>query len=459
MNTKQIYQQARKSRDPRFDGQFYVAVKSTGIFCRPICPAPSPKEQNVEYYELAPLAMQAGFRPCLRCRPDSAPGSFAWKGTTTTLERGIKLLRAHPELNVEDICEKLGVSDRYLRDLFQKKLGISPKKFRLFDQLLMAKNLLHNSTLSIDDIAIASGFTSARRLQANLQSNLQLTPTQIRKSAASKITSPHGSEQGMKSASLHIQLAYRAPYNWPHLRDFLKLRAIAEIETVTENSYSKGFTYGNALGHFTATLNATKNCFDVSLSINDLSCFQAVVMQIRRLLDLDCDPHIIHTSLQATGLPHDIIVPGIRIPGVWSAFEAACRAILGQQISVKAAVNLVSQLAHELGGSYQQQRLFPSPEAIAESDLSFLKIPDKRRQCLRDLAKFQVQNGLLSDWQSIKGIGPWTVAYANMRGLSNPDIWLDSDLVIKKQIQQHLLNPDAAAPWRSYLTFQLWSMA
>ncbi|MEP4890953.1 MAG: AlkA N-terminal domain-containing protein [Aliiglaciecola sp.] len=455
MNTLQIYQQARKSRDPRFDGQFYVAVKSTGIFCRPICPAPTPKEENVEYYQLAPLAMQAGFRPCLRCRPDSAPGSYAWKGTTTTLERGVKLLRAHPELTVTDICKKLGVSDRYLRELFQQKLGISPKKFRLFDQLLIAKNLLHNSHLSIEDVAIASGFSSARRLQANLHSNLQLTPSQIRKNGPNKPLSVNQED----SASLQIQLAYRAPYNWAHFIDFLTLRAIADIETVTENSYGRSFVYGNAKGYFVASLNPTKHCFDIELSINDLSYFQGVVLQIRRLLDLDCDPQVIDACLQATGLPQDVIASGIRIPGVWSVFEASCRAVLGQQISVKAAVNLVSQLAQELGGRYQQQRLFPTPEAVAESDLSFLKIPEKRRQCLRDLAQFYCQNGVFDEMQSIKGIGPWTVAYAAMRGQSNPDIWLDSDLIIKKQIQNHLLVPDEAAPWRSYLTFQLWNMA
>ncbi|MDO6695246.1 AlkA N-terminal domain-containing protein [Aliiglaciecola sp. 3_MG-2023] len=455
MDTIQIYQQARKSRDPRFDGQFYVAVKSTGIFCRPICPAPSPKEENVEYYQLAPLAMQAGFRPCLRCRPDSAPGSCAWKGTTTTLERGIKLLRAHPELTVLDICGKLGVSDRYLRELFQQKLGISPKKFRLFDQLLIAKNLLHNSELSIEDVAIASGFSSARRLQAHMHATLQLTPTQIRKNGRTKPFSLNKSE----AASLHIQLAYRAPYNWTHLRDFLKLRAIAGIETVTENSYTRSLTYGTATGVFTATHNSNRHCFDIELSISDLSCFQGVVLQIRRLLDLDCDPQVIYSRLLATGLPQNVIASGIRIPGVWSVFEASCRAVLGQQISVKAAVNLVSQLAQELGGTYNQLRLFPTPEAIAESDLSFLKMPDKRRQCLRDLATFYSQKGEWQDMQSIKGIGPWTVAYAEMRGLSNPDIWLDSDLIIKKQIQQHSLTPQDAAPWRSYLTFQLWNMA
>ncbi|GAC16519.1 DNA-3-methyladenine glycosylase 2 family protein [Aliiglaciecola lipolytica] len=458
MNINQIYQQARKARDSRFDGMFFVAVKSTGIFCRPICPAPSPKEENVEYYQLAPLAMQAGFRPCLRCRPDSAPGSFAWKGTTTTLDRGINLLRAHPELNVEQICEKLGVSDRYLRELFTQNLGIAPKKFRLYDQLLVAKNLLHNSRLSIEDIAQASGFSSARRLQENLRTNLQLTPSQIRKNDVSKVPELAFAE----ATSLRIQLSYREPYNWPHLRDFLRLRAIPDIESVTEFSYSKGFTYADAKGHFCATINPAKSCFDVSLQINNLNHFQGVVYQIRRLLDLDCDPQTINARLSATGLPVDTICAGIRIPGVWSAFEAACRAILGQQISVKAAVNLVSQLAHELGEVHQEYLLFPTPEAIADSDLSFLRIPEKRRQCLQDLAKFQVHNSELTDlnkWLSIKGIGPWTVAYATMRGQSHPDIWLDTDLIIKKQIQQHELQPNEAAPWRSYLTFQLWSMA
>ncbi len=457
------YEQARKAKDARFDGRFFVAVKSTGIFCRPICPAPSPKEINVEYYPLAQLAMQAGYRPCLRCRPDSAPCSFAWKGVDTTVERAVKLIEAHPNLNLIEICEKLGVTDRYLRVLFSQKLGIAPKKYRLYGQLLFAKQLLHQTSLSVEEVAQASGFSSARRLQSNLKTALKLTPSQIRQGSVNKDDESTSSvEKKAADASLHLQISYRIPYDWPHLRDFLAARAIEGVESVTSESYSKVFRLGQCKGSFTATHNQHKNRFDVDLKIDDLSAIQNVVAEIRRILDCNTDPIIIDRSLKSTGVPVEKIRQGLRIPGVWDPFEAGCRAILGQQISVKAAINLVTLLCQELGEKWQDRIIFPTAEAIAASSLSFLKMPDKRRDCLRNFAEFNVRHpnpSQLEDWLSIKGIGPWTVAYAKMRGKSNPDIWLDSDLIIKKQIQRYSLDPSAAAAWRSYLTFQLWSMA
>lgn len=457
------YEQARRTRDARFDGHFFVAVKSTGIFCRPICPAPSPKEKNVEYFSLAQLAMQAGYRPCLRCRPDAAPCSFAWKGVDTTVGRAVNLIKSHPELTIQQICEKLGVTDRYLRALFSQKLGIAPKKYRLYGQLLFAKQLLHQTSLNIEEVAQASGFASARRLQSNLKSSLKLTPSHIRRESVER-----GKLQS--SSSLTLQLSYRLPYNWPHLRDFLRIRAIQGIETVAEQSYARFFRLGDAKGYFNAKHNPLKRRFDVELEIDDIRSIQTVVFEIKRVLDCDADPVSIEQALINTGVPKESLVSGIRIPGVWDAFEAGCRAILGQQISVKAAINLTTQLCQELGepldgqidGSVQDRILFPTAKAVAESPLAFLKIPQKRRDCLRAFAQFNVLNpnaSQLDDWLSIKGIGPWTVAYAKMRGQSNPDIWLNTDLIIKKQIQQFSLNPAAAAAWRSYLTFQLWSMA
>lgn len=176
----QQYQQARLSRDARFDGQFFVAVKSTGIFCRPVCPAPSPKEENVVYYQLAAQAMQAGFRPCIRCRPDSAPHSWAWKGVDTTIERALSLLQQQPELTLTALSDKLGITDRYLRKLFQQKLGVSPKQYSLYQQMLFAKTLLQQSELNVEDIAVACGFQSSRSLQYNLHKHLRLTPSQLR---------------------------------------------------------------------------------------------------------------------------------------------------------------------------------------------------------------------------------------------------------------------------------------
>lgn len=450
MDNNQSFHQARVSRDARFDGQFFVAVKSTGIFCRPVCPAPSPKEQNVEYFSIAQLAMQAGYRPCLRCRPDSAPNSYAWKGIDSTVERAIRLLKEFPDLSLTEISVKLGISDRYLRTLFERKLGISPKKFQLFEQLLFAKQLLHQSSLSVEQVAQACGFSSSRRLQENLKINLSLTPTQIR----------GGSE--IKTGALTLKLSFCPPYNWQHIRDFLATRAIDGMETVTTTCYARTIRHNQCEGRFIATIDEQKHCFNVELQLDDLSQIKNVVAQIRRLLDLDAVPNVINTALLKTGLPQQVLIKGIRIPGIWETFEAGCRAILGQQISVKAAITMVTTLVNTLGTKRQSFFYFPTPQQVCSSDLEFLKMPQSRRATLLAFAHYCQHNPAdtqLENWLSIKGVGPWTVAYAKMRGQSNPDIWLNTDLIIKKQLSSKQLDAQQAEPWRSYLTLQLWSMA
>lgn len=457
MNTERlIYQTARIARDSRFDGQFFVAVKSTGIFCRPICPAPSPKEHNVEYFQLAQSAIEAGYRPCLRCRPDSAPGSCAWRGVDTTVDRAVHLLKTCADIRLQDIAEKLGVSDRYLRELFQQRLGISPKRFRLYDQLLFAKHMLHQTSLSVEDVAQASGFSSARRLQENLKSTLKLTPSQIRKQSRTQEHIAVTSEP-----IIRLQLAFRPPYNWPQVRDFLAIRAIEGIEWVDPESYARTFTINQSHGWFKARYCHQQHRFDVELRMQEMGVLHNVVNEIRRILDLDADPMAIEAGLLATGLDAQSLQVGVRIPGIWNVFEAGCRAILGQQISVSAAVKLVGKLAHELGHDSTNGILFPTAEAVSESDLSFLGMPQSRRDTLQRFAQYcqaHPQQINLAQWLGIKGIGPWTVAYAQMRDQSQPDVWLNTDLIIKQQIQRHTLNADAAAPWRSYLTFQLWSL-
>ncbi|WP_416306728.1 DNA-3-methyladenine glycosylase 2 family protein [Neptunicella sp. SCSIO 80796] len=441
------FQQARLARDARFDGQFFVAVKSTGIFCRPICPANPPKEQNVEYYPLAELAMQAGYRPCLRCRPDSAPYSCAWKGVDTTVERALTLLAEFPELSLEQISSKLGISDRYLRKLFKQKVGIGAKQYQLCQQMLFAKKLLHETSLNIEQVAAASGFQSSRRLQDNLKKTLQLTPKQIR------------SSKHIQHKSLRLSLSFRPPYNWPQLRDFLAMRAVPDMEWVSEDSYARTFSLDGVGGYFCARYQHDSHQFLVELDLQNLSILKPVLAQIRRILDLDADSHLIERHFEDLGMPRQDIVSGLRLPGVWSPFEAGCRAILGQQISVTAAIKLLSKLVHQLGSEQDGRYSFPPPQAVMQSDLTFLGMPNARRETLRRLAEYQLEDPTdeLQNWLKIKGIGPWTVDYARMRGQSNPDIWLGTDLVIKKRLAQLQLDPQLAAPWRSYLTFQLWS--
>ncbi|BDX08645.1 Ada metal-binding domain-containing protein [Planctobacterium marinum] len=450
----QTWQQARLSRDRRFDGRFFVAVKTTGIFCRNICPANLPKEENVEYYAHAAQALDHGYRPCLRCRPDSAPSSYAWLGVETTVVRAMKLLRDNPESGLDSIAQRLGISDGYLRKLFRQHLGVSPKQYQLTEQLLFAKKLLHETSLSVEQVALTAGFQSARRLQQNLKDTLQLTPTQIRQ------------QQSQEGKQLQLYLSYTPDYCWRQVRDFWQVRAVPGMETVTDDSYARSFSWQDDKGYLSAEIEPERFRFKVTLSLQNYQSLRFVLQNIKRVLDLETDYSIVKEGLLQTGLTTEQLTPGIRIPGVWSLFEAGCRAILGQQVSVKAAVNKVAQLTEELGeplpGEQQLTRLFPTPEAVAKSELAFLKMPEARKRALRALAQYLHDNpedNSPDAWLEIKGIGPWTVAYAKMRGLSEPDIWLGTDLVIKKQIEQFSLQTDAAAPWRSYLTFQLWDHA
>lgn len=448
----QICQKARVARDPRFDGKFFTAVKTTGVYCRPICPATTPKEENVLYFSSAVAAANAGYRPCLRCRPDSAPGSPAWKGVNTTLDRAIRLIGEGilQDNSLSILAEKLGISDRYLRQLFEKHLGISPKAYALYQQCLFAKQLLHQTKLSITHIALASGFNSVRRFNGCFQSHLNLTPSQIRKSG------------GTKPKELQLQLYYRPPYDWPYMNNFFMARAIANLEWGDGQSYGRTFEWLGCVGSFTAQHIGHKNRFDVAIELNDITHLRPIVNNIRRILDVDVDIQAVEQDLRHYFGTVGLIKTGLRLPGTWSMFEAGIRAILGQQISVVAARHAVTDLVAALGQSAGARQLFPVPQAIAESGLHFLRIPASRKQTLRNLAQHYMNHDTPNDpqqWLKLKGIGPWTLDYARLRGLSDPDIYLGCDLGIKKAVGKstHNFNPDLASPWRSYLTLHLWS--
>ncbi|KZN37627.1 DNA-3-methyladenine glycosylase 2 family protein [Pseudoalteromonas luteoviolacea] len=466
MLDNQVCQKARLSRDARFDGKFFIAVKTTGIYCRTVCPAHPPKEENVEYFSSAFLAAQSGYRPCLRCRPDSAPDSPAWKGAGATLDRAIKLIDqgALQQSSLPELSKRLGVSDRYLRKLFNQHLGVSPKAYALYQQCLFAKKLLHQTNLPITEVALASGFDSIRRFNDCFKEQLKLTPTQMRKQKKST------------NSKVVLQLFYRPPFNWQQMQLFLSARLIEGLEWITPDSYGRHFSWQGSVGQFTATHIEGKNCFEVEVQLDELKTLKPVINNIRRVLDLDADLVQIEQDL-VTALPKAFkLTLGLRLPGIWSLFEAGIRAILGQQVSVQAAKNLVHQLVHALGDLAPNGRYFPSPHSVANNDLTFLKMPDSRRQTLIRFAQYfcdTYEPEVPDNWLQLKGIGPWTVAYAKMRGQSNPDIFLGSDLGIIKALKaqaaaaetsleispkdQRTLSPDLASPWRSYLTFQLWS--
>ena len=457
-----ICQKARLSRDPRFDGKFFTAVKTTKIYCRTICPVAPPKEENVLYFSSAIECANAGFRPCLRCRPDSAPNSPAWKGVNTTLDRAIRLIdagclqkeslhkRSSQEGSLEQLAERLGISDRYLRLLFKQHLGLSPKQYSLYQQCLFAKQLLHQTQLPITQVALASGFESVRRFNDCFKAQLKLTPSQMRKSG------------GEQANVLTLKLYYRPPFDWARMQATLAARAIDKLEWCNENSYGRTFNWHGSKGSFTATHNEDKNLFEVLVELEDVKYLKAIINNIRRILDVDVDMQSIEHDLQQCFPAEFKFNSGIRLPGIWGMFEAGIRAVLGQQISVAAARNLVTKLVTELGEPLGEFSLFPTPEAIANNELDFLKIPGSRKQTLRNLAQHYLNSENPNDaeeWLKLKGIGPWTVDYARMRGSSEPDIFLAGDLGVKHAINNldSEFNSSLASPWGSYLTFQLWS--
>ena len=457
MLTPRQCEKARKSRDQRYDGQFIVAVKTTGIFCRPICPANIPKESNVEYFQHSTQALHAGYRPCLRCRPESAPGSWAWQGVETTFKRAIQLIDegALQEGKLSDLALRLGISDRYLRQLFTTYLGMSAKTYSQYQQLMLAKQLLHTSNLAIQDIAISSGFNSVRRFNDAFKKHLLLTPSDIKR----------------KNLELHyieLELPVRGEFNFEHALNFYKLRAIDNVEQVTDTSYQRTFSLGKQVGVFKiSNSTALRATIKVQLQLENFGDLRKTIGLIRKQFDLDADTHSIEKHLALCGLP--IQTTGIRIPGIGCAFEAGVRAILGQQVSVKAAIGNLNLLARQLGLPLKEVNqyfsdtslMFPTPQTLASADLSFLKMPESRKQTLNRFGQYVADHGCknIDDWLAIKGIGPWTVGYVKLRGINEPDCFLESDLVIRKALAA-LPNPidvEQLSPWGSYATFHLWN--
>jgi len=441
-------QSARKSRDSRFDGLFYVAVKTTGIFCRPICPAVTPKEENVEYFHSQAQALQAGYRPCLRCRPDCAPNSWAWKGTETTFERAVSLIEQGvlQHSSIAELSLRLGISDRYLRILFSRYLGMSVKQYAQYQQLMFAKQLLHNSNMSIINIAFACGFNSVRRFNDAFQKYLQLTPSAIRKG--------HKENCNVKQ----LKLVFQAPLNWQHMLDFYRLRAIKGIEEIGDDYYQSSFILEGSKGYFKVS-KSKNNHVIVEFDLDDMSKLKQLVAKIKRMLDLDADTNNIEQHLQQV-LPSLAIKSGIRIPGVWDIWQAGIRAILGQQVSVKGAIGQLNVFVLQLGSKIEHHIYFPTPECVAESDLSFLKMPQSRKDTVKRFAEYMVNNIQQhpSEWLNIKGIGPWTINYAKLRGLSEPDCFLDTDLIVKKVISNFTdIDKKMISPWGSYATFHCWN--
>jgi len=470
---------ARISRDTRFDGLFFTAVKTTGIYCRPICPARSPKEENVDYFMTAAAASEAGFRPCLRCRPESAPGTPAWRGTETTVSRALTMIRggALNEGSVEDMAERLGITGRYLRQLFARHLGTSPLAFAQTQRFHFAKKLLNETDLSITQIALASGFGSIRRFN------------HVFKQAYGKPPRAYQSKQGAlakESAAIstcRLKLNYRPPYDWPSVLSFFRTRCIPSVERVGERSYQRSFRLGECRGHLVISHLEEEHAFDLVVQLDKTEALMAVVERVRRLLDLDANTAAISQTLGEDPILAPLVArfPGTRLPGAWDPFEFAVRAVLGQQISVKAATTIAGRIARGFGPKideavYTLDRFFPTAQEMQGSDLSGLGLTRKRCETLTSLVdavasgavRLEVGQHLEQFTQTLcllPGIGPWTAHYIAMRGLSEPDAFPESDLGIIKALSKppERISPrkvrklaEAWQPWRAYAAMYLW---
>lgn len=458
-------QQARLARDRRFDGEFFIAVKTTGIYCRPICPARLPAEKNVTYIRFASQAAEAGYRPCLRCRPESAPASSAWRGTSTTVLRAVRLIHegALNHCSVADFSAQLGIGERYLRKLFQQQLGVSPQAVALNQRLLFAKKLLAETDLPITEVAFAAGFGSVRRFNSSLLAQFKLTPSQLRNRRKDRACTSDDSP-------ITLQLHYRPPYDWLGVMQFFSRHAIPGIEEVSESRYVRHFKVGKSNAWFSVHHKPDRNALELTVSLPDHSQLIAVVNTVRRMFDLDANPSVISARFANTQGMETLLQrsPGSRSPGHWSLFEAAIRAIIGQQISTVAARNICARIAR--AASDQDFLVFPSAREIAQLNDSHFPMPGRRRETLHKLCTQFAGRDHELDLTSLaqfKGVGPWTVAMVAMRGAGETDVFPPKDLVLEKSwaavnstetLHKGELTQlsESWRPWRSYAANLLW---
>jgi AraC family transcriptional regulator of adaptative response / DNA-3-methyladenine glycosylase II len=470
-----ICEQARLSRDPRFDGLFFIAVTSTRIYCRPVCPAPQPRPQNIRYFANAAAAEQEGFRPCLRCRPELAPGSSELRRGDGIVARALNLIDAG-ELETQtlaQLAQRLALSDRQLRRLFVEKLGAAPMSVHTTRRLLFAKQLLSESALPITQIALAAGFRSLRRFNAAFQEAYRLAPRDLRKRLPATT-----------SEALVLRLGYRPPFDFGGMLSFLRDRALPGLEVVDAVSYARVFGTAQAPGWL--RVSAWENgepALRLEVHGAPANALLPLVTRVRRMFDLDADPASIHAHLAQDPRLRELLArfAGLRLPGAWDGFELAVRAVLGQQVSVAAARTLAKRLLARHGTPLQQPAteglyvLFPSTATMAQADLDGLGITGARIATIRGIAQaledgrvdFRRERTLdefVTRWTALPGIGAWTAHYIAMRTLSHPDAFPADDLILRRAVQPGVLlsakalnaRAEAWRPWRAYTVLPLW---
>jgi len=472
---RKICSRARLTRDARFDGKFFIGVFTSGVYCRSICPAPPAKEKNVRYFPTAAAAAEAGFRPCLRCRPECSPGTPAWLGTPNTVSRALRLISESglEEGGVEALAERLGVGSRHLRRLFLQHLGATPSAVANTRRLHFAKKLIDETSLPMGDVALASGFGSVRRFNAGIRKVFDRTPTQIRRLARQRF---------LQTENQYLfRLRFRPPYDWKGMLSFLAPRATPGVEAVVNGVYRRSISLNGSDGYFEVSLDEGSDVLVVRLQFGDPRSLFFITERIRTLFDLNADWAAIVQSLRTEPMLAAQVEahPGLRVPGCWNGFELAIRAILGQQITVKGATYMAGRMVSSFGRPFSTTdgltNLFPTPEVLADAKLTSIGLTGARAGTIRALARAVCDGRIsfdgvvdseafLSRLCEIPGIGKWTAQYVAMRALGEPDAFPSGDLGLLRAMglnspRELEHRAEAWRPWRAYTAMYLWRMA
>ena len=467
---------ALKARDARFDGRFFVAVSSTRVYCRPVCTVKPPRRENCRFFPSAAAAESGGYRPCLRCRPELAPGNASVDATTRLAQAAASMLedRTRDDEGLETLATRLGITDRHLRRAFGAEFGVSPVEFAQTQRLLLAKRLLTDTTLPITEVAFASGFGSVRRFNTLFRQRYRLKPSQLR-----------GERRGGAPATatndvLKFELSFRPPFHWLAVSAFLAARAIPGVEAVEAGCYRRTVRIPidgkEHAGWIAVEMSPRKPTLRVAVSASLAKTLPPVLSRVKALMDLACHPAEVAQALGALAKRH----PGLRVPGAFDGFEMAVRAILGQQVTVAAARTVAGRLAATFGDPIATPfasltTLFPTAARVAAlppGRIASLGMPGARARTVVALARAVADGRLvlvpnadieatLEGLRALPGVGEWTAQYIAMRALSWPDAFPHTDLGVMKALgetgaRQVLAAGEAWRPWRAYAVMHLW---
>jgi AraC family transcriptional regulator of adaptative response / DNA-3-methyladenine glycosylase II len=479
---RDVCYRALESRDTRFDGLIFVGVSSTGVYCRPICPVRTPKFENCYFFASAAAAHEAGYRPCLRCRPEIAPDLASWRGTSNSASRALALIAEGaldgPENSVEKLATRLGLGERHLRRLFLQHLGASPISVAQTRRVLFAKQLIHDTKMPMAEIAVASGFSSLRRFNEIFINLFHRPPSALRRKSVAKT----------EEKDIVLRLRYRAPYDWDSMLNFLRARAIPGIELVEGDRYMRTVGLEGEVGSIAVAHLPKQQSLAVTIRFPNVKSLAAIVGRVRRLFDLGADIETIDEHLSSDPVMAKLVAqrPGLRAPGGWDGFEIAVRAVLGQQISVAAARRLAGELVQLQGRSVPRSfrihpnlsHVFPVAKRLASVSAVPLGMPAARLAALKAIAEAAVADPNLfrpfggidetvARLKSIRGVGEWTAQYIALRAVREMDAFPATDIGLLRgaaSLDRSTVTPanllgraECWRPWRAYAAQHLWA--